>query len=95
MSKVYNADTPFYLSRSIARAQRKLKELHIREQIYEIDQKLKSLKACEQWYPPQEVDDAQPLAVHSCTDFLARSSLYEETFACYDCPACHDGIGAR
>ena len=64
MSK-YNPNMPFYLSRSIARAQRKLTELRLREEIYAIDQKLKALRACEQWYPPQEADDAQPLAVHS------------------------------
>ena len=47
----YNPDMPFYLDRSLARARRKLAELELREQIYNIEQKLTALKACEKWYP--------------------------------------------
>ena len=64
----YDPNAPYYTSKAIQRAKRRLEELHLREAIYAIDTKLKILEAM---YPPQKADDEQqPSAVHNAPTSL-------------------------
>ena len=51
----------------VKRAQRRVAEVELRQEIEEINRQLAAIEAFRKWYPPQEADDAQPLAVHSRT----------------------------
>ena len=72
MSK-YNPNMPFWLKRTIARAehsiardQNRLKALKLQQAISDIDTQLKRLNEMKSLYPPHKADDdALPCAVHT------------------------------
>jgi hypothetical protein len=63
----YDRNRPCYVDKTIASAERKLAELHIRRQIFAINQDLKALERINKLYPPQWATDQEPSAVHSGT----------------------------
>ena len=59
----------------VKRAQRRIAEVALRQQIEEINRQLAAIEAFRRWYPPHRADDdKQPCAVHSAPS-LIRSSL--------------------
>jgi hypothetical protein len=58
----YNPNARYWLNQSVARAERRLEMLHIRQQIAAIDEKLRILERC---HPPQKATSEEPSEVHS------------------------------
>ena len=67
----YDPNKPYWLDKSIARAERKLEMLHIRQKINDIDMKLQLLSK----YAPQKADEEQPSVVHTAPSSDQESLL--------------------
>jgi hypothetical protein len=53
------------IDRLIERAENRVVELKMMQQIKDIDAKLKALDEMRAWYPPHRADDEQPCALHT------------------------------